>query len=82
MGRSSSSSRRPAFVGRETLGTEADPSRARAADGSPMTYHKVSTAQRGSPIVSTSSGRRTSALKNYETTLKGIEGLNLDSEKH
>ncbi|XP_074569735.1 casein kinase 1-like protein 2 [Curcuma longa] len=82
MGRSSSSSRRPAFGGRETVGTEADPSRIRTADASPITYHKVSTAQRGSPIVSTSSGRRTSALKNYETTLKGIEGLNLDSEKN
>ncbi|KAG6486382.1 hypothetical protein ZIOFF_054952 [Zingiber officinale] len=82
MGRPSSSSRRPAFGSREMVGTEADPSRTRAADSSPMTYHKVSTAQRGSPIVSTSSGRRTSVLKNYETTLKGIEGLNLDSEKN
>ncbi|KAG6482704.1 hypothetical protein ZIOFF_059341 [Zingiber officinale] len=82
MGRPSSSSRRPAFGSREMIGTEADPSRTRAADSSPMTYHKVSTAQRGSPIVSTSSGRRTSVLKNYETTLKGIEGLNLDSEKN
>ncbi|KAG6521273.1 hypothetical protein ZIOFF_018384 [Zingiber officinale] len=63
---------RSTFGGREMVGTEADPSRTRAAELSPMTYHKVSTAQRGSPIVSTSSGRRTVVLKNYETTLKVV----------
>ncbi|XP_074563486.1 casein kinase 1-like protein 2 [Curcuma longa] len=78
IGGSSSSSRRPAFGGREAVASEADPSRTRAADSSPVTYHKVSSAQRGSPIISNTSGRKTSAIKNYEATLKGIEGLTLN----
>ncbi|KAG6532108.1 hypothetical protein ZIOFF_005946 [Zingiber officinale] len=38
---------RTAFGGREMVGAEADPSCTRAAELSLMTYHKVSTAQRG-----------------------------------
>ncbi|WOK99862.1 hypothetical protein Cni_G08574 [Canna indica] len=86
MGRSSGSSRRAAVSGsRDLAGTEADQSRTRTAEASPV-YHKVSNAQRSSPISSsehrhTSSGRKPSAIKNYEAALKGMEGLHFDSEE-
>lgn len=82
MGQPNGSSRRPAVAGgRDVAGTDADQSRTCAADASPVTYHKVSSAQRSSPIISTSSGRKPSTTKNYEATLRGIGGLNIDSEE-
>ncbi|XP_074575765.1 casein kinase 1-like protein 2 isoform X2 [Curcuma longa] len=81
MGRPNGPSRRIAVAGgQDVVGTDPDQSRTRAADASPVTYHKVSSAQRSSPIISTSSGRKPSTTKNYEATLRGIKGLNIDSE--
>ncbi|CAL9161244.1 unnamed protein product [Musa hybrid cultivar] len=84
MGRSSGSSRRAAVSSsRDMVGPDTDQSRTRTAEASPVTFHKVSSAQRNSPAEHkhTSSGRKPSAIKNYESTLKGIEGLNFDSEE-
>ncbi|KAG6496729.1 hypothetical protein ZIOFF_044599 [Zingiber officinale] len=82
MGWSSGSSRRLAVSGgRDMVGTDADQSRTRTAEASPVTYHKVSSGQRSSPIVSSTSGRKPSAIKNYESALKGIEGLHFDSKE-
>lgn len=81
MGWSSGSSRRPAVSGgQDMVGTDADQSRTHTAEASPVTYHKVSSGHRSSPIVSSTSGRKPSAIKNYESTLKGIEGLHFDSK--
>ncbi|KAG6484996.1 hypothetical protein ZIOFF_053524 [Zingiber officinale] len=74
-----SSRRTPVAGGQDVAGTDPDQSRTRAADASPVTYHKVSSAQRSSPIISTSSGRKPSTTKNYEVALRGIKGLNIDS---
>ena len=84
MGRSSGSSRRAAVSSsRDMVGPDTDQSRTRTAEASPVTFHKVLSAQRNSPAEHkhTSSGRKPSAIKNYESTLKGIEGLNFDSEE-
>ncbi|KAG6500646.1 hypothetical protein ZIOFF_040494 [Zingiber officinale] len=82
MGWSSGSSRRLAVSGgRDIVGIDADQSRTRTAEASPVTYHKVSSGQRSSPIVSSTSGRKPSAIKNYESALKGIEGLHFDSKE-
>lgn len=55
-------------------------------DTSPGVMRKIPSAQRSSPIVSAeqmrvSSGRHSSNIKNYESTLKGIEGLRFDKEE-
>ncbi|KAJ8485954.1 hypothetical protein OPV22_018439 [Ensete ventricosum] len=86
LGRSSGSSRRAAVSSsRDMSGVEADQSRSRTADASPGTFRKVSSARRSSPIGSMehryTSGRNVSAIKNYESTLKGIEALNFDGEE-
>ena len=52
----------------------------------PGGLHKFPSIQRSSPIGSgeqmhTSSGRHPSNIKNYESTLKGIEGLRFDKEE-
>ena len=53
---------------------------------SPGGLRKVPSVQRSSPIGSSeqmraSSGRHPSNVKNYESTLKGIEGLRFDKEE-
>ncbi|KAJ4851150.1 Casein kinase 1-like protein 2 [Turnera subulata] len=84
------SSRRAAAVSSSRdvfAGSESDPQRSRATDASPGAIQKISTEQISPPIGSsearrTSSGRNTSSLiKNYETTLKGIESLNFDGDE-
>ncbi|KAG6467285.1 hypothetical protein ZIOFF_074895 [Zingiber officinale] len=81
MGWSSGSSRRPAVSGgRDVVGIDVDQSRTRNAEASPVTSHKVSSAQRNSPIIS-SSGRKPSANKNYDSVLKGIDALHFDTEE-
>uniref|UniRef100_A0A1D1YGL0 non-specific serine/threonine protein kinase n=1 Tax=Anthurium amnicola TaxID=1678845 RepID=A0A1D1YGL0_9ARAE len=86
LGRSSGSSRRAAVSSSRDvmMGSEVDPSRARATEASPGGFHKVSSAQRSSPVGSAepkhSSGRHPSNIKNYESTLKGIESLNIDGD--
>ncbi|GAA0173599.1 non-receptor serine/threonine protein kinase [Lithospermum erythrorhizon] len=86
--RSSGSARRPAVSSsREPVipGNEIESSRVRRTDASPLP--KVSTvAQRSSPVVSSDHNhssfiRNTSNLGNFESTLKGIEGLNFGDER-
>ncbi|XVF88785.1 hypothetical protein PTKIN_Ptkin19aG0079300 [Pterospermum kingtungense] len=74
------SSSRDAFAG-----SEVDPQRSRTTDASPGALHKISSRQR-SPVESaepkrTLSGRNTSHVKNYEAALKGIEGLQFESDE-
>ncbi|KAF3328329.1 Casein Kinase-1 Like Protein [Carex littledalei] len=92
MGRTSGSSRRAAISSSRELSSATvltdDLSRTRTTDASPGTFRKVSGPQRGSPPMlgapasseppkRSSSGRH---MKNYEATLKGIEGLNFDGD--
>ncbi|XWS26667.1 hypothetical protein CRYUN_Cryun26dG0050200 [Craigia yunnanensis] len=74
------SSSRDAFAG-----SEADPQLSRITDASPGALHKISSRQR-SPVESadpkrTLSGRNTSHVRNYEAALKGIEGLQFESDE-
>ena len=72
------------------LGSESDPSRAYTREASPgAAVRRISSGQRSSPVGSsselpkrTSSGRNTTAaanMKNYESTIRGIESLNFDN---
>ncbi|KAF3778199.1 Casein kinase I isoform delta-like [Nymphaea thermarum] len=88
IGRSGGSSRRAAVSSSRDamLGSEADPSRPRTADASPGGFRRIVSGQRGSPVGSseqkrTSSGRNTTNINNYESTLKGMECLNFDTDK-
>nr|XP_010909190.1 casein kinase 1-like protein 2 [Elaeis guineensis] len=87
LGRSSGSSRRAAVSSsREAVPSEFDTSRTRTTEASPGTFLKLSGAQRSSPVSSaehkrTSSGRHPSNIKNYESTLKGMECLNFDGDE-
>ncbi|KAK8654722.1 hypothetical protein V6N13_107324 [Hibiscus sabdariffa] len=75
------SSSRDAFAG-----SEVDPQRPRAAYASPGALQKSSSRQR-SPVESaadpkrTMSARNTAHVKNYEAALKGIEGLQFESDE-
>ncbi|XP_072995300.1 casein kinase 1-like protein 2 [Typha latifolia] len=87
LGRSSGSSRRAVVSSsRDITGSELDASRTRTTDASPGTLRKVSGPQRSSPAgypepKQSSSGRHSSNIKNYESTLKGIEGLSFDTDE-
>ncbi|XP_052181453.1 casein kinase 1-like protein 1 isoform X2 [Diospyros lotus] len=88
MGRSSGSLRRAAISGGpDEVGNEFGPVRARNADPSLGTLQKVSGAQRSGTIGGSSepkrasSGRNNPGMKNYESTLKGIECLHFDNEE-
>ncbi|KAJ8645041.1 hypothetical protein MRB53_006789 [Persea americana] len=81
LGRSSGSSRRAAVSSsRDALvGSEADSSRPRTTDASPGGFRRIISAQRSSTVDTlepkrSSSGWNTSNVKNYESTLRGIEG--------
>ncbi|KAJ0007048.1 hypothetical protein Pint_28981 [Pistacia integerrima] len=83
--RSGGSSRRAAFSSRDAtaFGNEADP---RITDANPGAFQKISSGQRSSPVVSsenrhTSSGRNTSNIRNFESTLRGIESLNFNKDE-
>lgn len=83
LGRSAGSSRRVAVSSSRDAfgGSESDPYRARTTDASPGA-HRISSGRRSSPVESSDPSRRhTSQSRNYETTLKGIEGLHLDNEE-
>ncbi|KAK6151966.1 hypothetical protein DH2020_014601 [Rehmannia glutinosa] len=89
-GRSSGTLRRPAVSGsRETftLGNDSDLTRSRTPEASPATLNKISTGQRTSPLGGssdpkhTSSGRNNPSIKNYDSTIKGIESLHFDDEE-
>ncbi|KAG4945137.1 hypothetical protein AAZX31_15G025400 [Glycine max] len=86
--RSSGSTRRGAVSSSRdaAVGNETEPSHPLTMDASPGALRKISNAQRSSPIMSfehnrTSSGRNTSNMKNYESTLRGIETLNFNDER-
>ncbi|AQK97759.1 Putative casein kinase family protein [Zea mays] len=88
MGRSSGSSRRPVVSSsRDMVATDSsEPSRARATDASPGAFRRASGPQRSSPVHSaeqkrSSSGRHPSNVKNYDSALKGIEGLHFDGDE-
>lgn len=90
VGRPSGSSRRAAvsssrevYVGSES----ADPHRSRTTDASPGALQKSISAQQRSPPVGPSdpkkgaSGRHSGHVKNYDSALKGIEGLHLENDE-
>ncbi|KAL6996305.1 Casein kinase 1-like protein 2 [Sarracenia purpurea var. burkii] len=87
--RSSASSRRPAVSSSRDpviIGSDSDPSRVRTTDASPGALRKISSAaERGSsPVLSSDpkNGRNASTnIKNFESTLKGIEGLHFNSDE-
>lgn len=68
------------------VGGDLEPSRSRA-DASPGALRKISSGQRGSLVHSSehkriSSSRNTSSnIKNFESTLKGIESLHFNNEE-
>ncbi|KAK3007441.1 hypothetical protein RJ639_014988 [Escallonia herrerae] len=80
--RAVSSSRDPVIGG-----SESDPSRTRTTDASPGALRKItSAAQRSSPVISsdhkrTSTSRNSSNIKNFESTLKGIESLHFNNDE-
>ncbi|XP_072981651.1 casein kinase 1-like protein 2 isoform X1 [Typha angustifolia] len=85
--RPSGSSRRAVVSSsRDMMSTDMDPSFTRTTDASPGTFRIVSGPQRSSPAGSaehrrSSSGRHSSNIKNYESTLKGIECLNFNGDE-
>nr|CAB3474037.1 unnamed protein product [Digitaria exilis] len=89
LGRSSGSSRRPVVSSsRDVVATDSsEPSRTRTADASPGAFRRTSGPQRSSPVHSaeqkrsSTSGRHPSNVKNYDSTLKGIESLNFDGDE-
>ncbi|KAK9060520.1 hypothetical protein SSX86_021224 [Deinandra increscens subsp. villosa] len=69
------SSRRPGVSSSREPGGEPEPSYRRTRDASPGAIRRVtSTGRRSSPVVS-SDQKRSTNIKNFESTLKGIEGL-------
>jgi casein kinase 1 len=87
LGRSSGSSRRPAVSSSREPSTEAEQTRSRTTDASPGAFQR-SGAPRWSPQMPDSSdGRRSSSgrrhssnPKNYESTIRGMQGLNFDGD--
>ncbi|CAL9092418.1 unnamed protein product [Musa textilis] len=85
LGQSSGSSMRALFSSSRDMVSEADLSRASTVEVSPGTFRKVSSSQRSSPFSSsepkyTYAGRNPN-IKDYESTLKGIEGLSFGDEE-
>lgn len=82
-GRSGESSRRPAV---SSSRDDADPYRSCTTDISPGAAYKISNGQINPPMGSsdpkrTSSRRHASQVRNYDSTLKGMETLSLDNEE-
>ncbi|KAG7021332.1 Casein kinase 1-like protein 1 [Cucurbita argyrosperma subsp. argyrosperma] len=81
--RAAVSSSREVYVGSES----ADPHRSRTTDASPGALQKSTSAQQRSPPVGPSdpkkgaSGRHSGHVKNYDSALKGIEGLHLENDE-
>ncbi|KAL6984639.1 Casein kinase 1-like protein 2 [Sarracenia purpurea var. burkii] len=79
LGRSSGSLRQGAVSSSRdgmVVSNESDPIRTRTAEASPGTFQKTPSGQRSS-----SSVRNNPGMKNYESTLKGIESLHFDDEE-
>lgn len=87
IGRSSGSTRRATVSqSREAMVSESDSSRPRTMEGTPGAFRKVSSEQKSLPTGSSepkrsASGRNITNSKNYESTLKGIEGLNFEHDE-
>ncbi|KQK09416.1 casein kinase 1-like protein 2 [Brachypodium distachyon] len=88
LGRSSGSSRRAAVSSsRDVVASDTyEPSRSRTTDASPGAFRRTSGPQRSPPVDSaepkrSSSARHSSNTKNYESALKGIEGLNFEGDE-
>ncbi|CAK9324713.1 unnamed protein product [Citrullus colocynthis] len=87
--RSSGSSRRAAIASSQDLahlGCETDPSRIPVTDPSLGAVHKISSAQRHIPVLPadqnrTTSTRNTSGIRNFESTLRGIESLHFNQDE-
>jgi len=80
LGRSGVSSRRPAVSSsRDLQSSEAEPSRSRAPDVSPGTFQRNSAPRRTSQTPDYSDPRHKSNSNNYESTIRGIRGLNFDA---
>lgn len=87
LGRSSGSSRRPAVSSSREPSTDADQTRSRTTDASPGAFQR-SALPRWSPQMADSSDTRrsssgrhpSSSAKNYESTVRGIQGLNFDGD--
>ncbi|KAJ6840667.1 casein kinase 1-like protein 2 isoform X1 [Iris pallida] len=85
LGRAGGSSRQAAVSSSEVADTSSLSHNRVTSDSRPGILHKVPSAQRTSPVVSAeqkraSSGRHSSTINNYESTLRGIEGLNFHKE--
>ncbi|XP_072978036.1 casein kinase 1-like protein 1 isoform X1 [Typha angustifolia] len=88
LGWSSGSSRQAAAASssRDMVSSEINTSRIRSTDASPGTLRTVSGPQRSSLLGSaeprpSSSERHSSNMKNYESTIRGIESLNFDNNE-
>ncbi|KAK1266154.1 Casein kinase I isoform delta-like [Acorus gramineus] len=91
LGRSSGSSRRAVVSSSRDMmtGSEVDMTRPRTTDASPGTFRKVPSGQRSSPVSGSAEPKRSSSsrnntasnVRNYESTLKGIECLNFDTDE-
>ncbi|VAH76956.1 unnamed protein product [Triticum turgidum subsp. durum] len=80
LGRSGVSSRRPAVCSsRDLPSSEAEPSRSRAPDVSPGTFQRNSAPRRTSQTLDYSDPRHKSNSNNYESTIRGIRGLNFNA---
>ncbi|KAI5001062.1 casein kinase I-like isoform X2 [Hordeum vulgare subsp. vulgare] len=80
LGRSGVFSRRPAVSSsRDLPSSEAEPSRSRAPDVSPGTFQRNSAPRRASHTLDYSDPRHKSISNNYESTIRGIQGLNFDA---
>ncbi|VAH76955.1 unnamed protein product [Triticum turgidum subsp. durum] len=74
------SSRRPAVCSsRDLPSSEAEPSRSRAPDVSPGTFQRNSAPRRTSQTLDYSDPRHKSNSNNYESTIRGIRGLNFNA---
>lgn len=69
------------------MGNDSDPTYSRTPQARPATMHKISGGHRSSLLGGSSdpryasSSKNTSGIKNYESTLKGIETLHFDDEE-
>ncbi|XAR49921.1 Non-specific serine/threonine protein kinase [Bertholletia excelsa] len=83
--RTSGSARRPAVSSsRDAVMPESESNMSRlcAIDGSVGALQKgASAAQRSSPVKNTASGRHTTNIANFDSTLKGIEGLHFNDDR-
>lgn len=87
LGQSSGSSRRAAVSSsREAFAGGESDIRSRTVEASPGAAHRISSGHRNSPLGTSdqkriSSTRNASHVKNYETAVRGMEGLQLENDE-